>query len=722
MLKKLLTLSFLCSPLFAQDGNALYDQVKPLSPEEAIKTIQVPKGYKLQVVASEPMISEPVDCVWDANGDMYVIEMKTYMQDADATGQFEKTSRVMKLTDTDGDGTMDKSSVFIDGLMLPRMILPLDDRILVCETNTLDIYSYRDTNGDGTADEKKLWFKGGPRGGNLEHQPSGLIWNVDNWIYMTKAGERFRMIDGKVEKSNYGYLNGQWGLHHDDDGNFAVGFSGAEKSFEFFQYPIIYGASKFPDELEKDFNTVWPIDNIPDTQGGRRRLRDNDTLNHMTAACGHTVYRGELMPEFYGNYLVAEPVGRLIRMAKVDTSLGFKQMRNVAPNSEFIRSTDPNFRPVNLKTGPDGALYIVDMYRGIIQEGNWTKKGSYLRGIIDQYGLAKTIQRGRIYRLIPENYSVKNARPEMLSKSSNEIIKILAHKNGWMRSTARKVLILRNDKAIVPQLKSALQASQNTQEKIELLWTLDGLQALDTPFILQQLKSNDERYVTHVLRTADPLLKAGNPQILAVYKDLFKSSKSSTVLSQAFLSTKKYAQHHLNPELQKMMLSHKEDIELKHHFAQWDREKEAYRKHREKMDALKGKGPVFKKIMTQGEKHYKSLCFACHGANGEGTPMAGTQTTLAPPLKASARVLGKKDTLIKIALHGLAGPVDGKTYPGAMESLASHKDQYLAQVLTYIRNSWGNSAELITDREIRNVRKKHAKRKTPWTLEELNKK
>ena len=225
----------------------------------------------------------------------------------------------------------------------------------------------------------------------------------------------------------------------------------------------------------------------------------------MTAACGHTVYRGELMPEFYGNYLVTEPVGRLVRMAKVDTSQGFRQMQKVYPKSEFIRSKDANFRPVNLKTGPDGALYIVDMYRGIIQEGNWTKKGSYLRKIIDQYGMGKTIQRGRIYRLVPENHNAKNIRPEMLSKSSDQIIPYLGHKNGWMRSTARKLLILRNDKSIVPQLKSALQTSQNTQEKIELLWTLEGLQALDLAYIIPLMKSHDSRFASHALRAADPL-------------------------------------------------------------------------------------------------------------------------------------------------------------------------------------------------------------------------
>ena len=164
MYKFLILCLILTSSLY---GNDKYASVKALSPEESLKTIQIPDGYELQVVASEPMIQEPVDCVWDGNGNLYVIEMSTYMQDADATGQFDRTSRVMKLTDTNGDGKMDKSSVCVDGLLLPRMILPLDDRILICETDTLDIYAYRDTNNDGKADEKKIWYKGGPKQGNL---------------------------------------------------------------------------------------------------------------------------------------------------------------------------------------------------------------------------------------------------------------------------------------------------------------------------------------------------------------------------------------------------------------------------------------------------------------------------------------------------------------------------------------------------------------------------
>ena len=140
------------------------------------------------------------------------------------------------------------------------------------------------------------------------------------------------------------------------------------------------------------------------------------------------------------------------------------------------------------------------------------------------------------------------------------------------------------------------------------------------------------------------------------------------------------------------------------------------------MDALKGKDPLFEKAMIAGEKHYKTLCFACHGTDGKGTPMAGTDTTLAPPFKGSKRVLGDKSNLIKIALHGLMGPVDGKTYPGAMESLSAQDNEYISNVLTYIRNSWGNSAVLIDEREVNKVRSQYRKRQNPWTLQELQKK
>ncbi len=182
------------------------------TPQETVRSIKVPAGYHLEVVASEPVLDTPVTIAWDGNGRMYVAEMRSYMRDVDDTKWNEPISQVLRLEDTKGDGHYDKTTVFADKLLLPRMVLPLDERVLIRETDTKDIKCYRDTKGDGVADEKTLFYKGGGRGANLEHQPSGLIWNLDNWIYDTGDGTRFRFTRGKLETEPVYSRFAQWGL------------------------------------------------------------------------------------------------------------------------------------------------------------------------------------------------------------------------------------------------------------------------------------------------------------------------------------------------------------------------------------------------------------------------------------------------------------------------------------------------------------------------------
>src|ERR1044071_2370700 len=176
--------------------------VEYLNPEASMKTFNLPAGYHLELVASEPMIKEPVAIAWDGNARMYVAEMLTYMLDADATGEQTRVSRISLLEDTDNDGKMDKSSVFIDSLLLPRMILCVDHELLVNETNTITINAYKDTNGDGKADQKRTVFKKDDYqmlDANMEHQRSGLDWNIDNRIYITYDPVRFRYKNGMME-------------------------------------------------------------------------------------------------------------------------------------------------------------------------------------------------------------------------------------------------------------------------------------------------------------------------------------------------------------------------------------------------------------------------------------------------------------------------------------------------------------------------------------------
>lgn len=375
------------------------------TPEEAIAAMELPPGYRLEVVLAEPQIEEPALAVFDGNGVMYVAEMRIYKQDADATGEFEPTSRVSRHEDTNGDGAYDRHTVFVDNMLLPRIVLPLDDRVIIGETNTLDLYVYRDSDGDGVADEKELWFDGGPRGGNLEHQPSGLIWAQDNWLYTTYNDYRLRYANGQAVQEEIPQNGGQWGLTQDDNGKVWYLDAGGEQGPIHFQQHILDGAYSVDGEEADDFRVVWPIDDIPDTQGGRFQLRDDNSLNHFTATCGQDIFRGDRLPaDLRGDLLFAEPLGRLIRRARIEVQDGVTRLENVYPQKKFIRTKDPLFRPVNMSTAPDGTLYLVDMYRGIIQEGNWTKKGSYLREIIDETGLGYEIGKGRIYRLVHEHF------------------------------------------------------------------------------------------------------------------------------------------------------------------------------------------------------------------------------------------------------------------------------------------------------------------------------
>ncbi len=477
------------------------------SPVESMKRIHLAPGYRIELVAAEPMIEEPVMCVWDGNGRMYVAEMLTYMQDADGADQDLPKSRVSMLEDTDGDGRMDKVSRFLDNVVLPRMILPLDDRILINETYTEDYYSYRDTDGDGVADEKKLIYPGGKAGGNLEHQNSGITWGLDNWIYTARTGaKRHRFINNEWTSEQIYGENGQWGLAMNDVGRFFLSAAGGERPAYGFQQLPHYGTLQLPDEREPDFEAVFPIVKMVDVQGGLGRVGPRGGLNRFTGCAGQSIYRGDRLPEsFNGDYILPEPVGRLVRRAKVTSIEGKYVLSNAYKDSEFIASTDKNFRPLWSATGPDGCLYIVDMYRGIIQEGNWTREGSYLRGVIDREGFAKNIGRGRIYRVVHES-TVRDLSPKMLQQSSSGLVGQLSHPNGWRRDTAQKLLVLRGDRSVQPELERLARDGNAPFGRMHALWTLDGLGLTKPELIAAAMKDADYRVRLAAIRIAEPLL------------------------------------------------------------------------------------------------------------------------------------------------------------------------------------------------------------------------
>ena len=210
------------APLLAlaqNDGLPPAREIPPLSPADSVKTIHLPDGYRLDLVLGEPDIREPMAMNFDGNGRMYVIEMRTYMQDIAGTDELTPKSRVSRHESSKGDGVFDKHTAFADGLLIPRMVQPLQNEVLIGETNTNDIIAWSDKNGDGIAETKRPFYEGGPRGGNMEHQPSGLLWAMDNWLYTTYNAYRLRWTpDGKTLKEPTAPNGGQWGLAQDEWG------------------------------------------------------------------------------------------------------------------------------------------------------------------------------------------------------------------------------------------------------------------------------------------------------------------------------------------------------------------------------------------------------------------------------------------------------------------------------------------------------------------------
>src|SRR6185436_14675889 len=698
--------------------------IKALSPAASIATMEMPKGYRLEPVLTEPDIAEPVMIAFDGNGRMYVAEMRTYMQDADATGEQQPFSRVSRHEDTDGDGIYDKHTVFADKLLLPRIMLPLDDRIIIGETNTDDLYIYRDKNGDGVADEKTLWFKGGPRGGNMEHQPNGLVWAMDNGIYSTYYDYRLRFgSHGEAIKESIPVNGGQWGLTQDDWGKVWFVNAGNETGPVHFQQHIIYGQFAATNEHIGQYKVVWPIAHMPDTQGGPGELRPDNTLNHFTATCGQDIFRGDRLPaELRGNLLFAEPVGRLIRRTLITVDDGVTHLANPyeKQQGEFIRATDPLFRPVNMITAPDGTLYIVDMYRGIIQQGNWTQKGSYLREQIDALEMEKHTGRGRIYRLSYAGFE-RGPQPHMLDETPAQWVQHLLHPNGWWRDTAQKLLVLRRDRSVVPALeKLATSDAPDPRPRLHALWTLDGLGVLSDKLILQALKSTDPQVRMAGLRLADARITKTAPHapLAAAVRAALKDSDPRVVI-QAMLSMRRAAQSEAK------MADAKKAIQAT---AAASSSAGVYAINEQLWDEAKSEDPQLIRLLgVNGLKSYRSgatlfnsVCFACHGTDGHGAPKPGAAgSTIAPPLFDSRRVLGDERAAIAIVLHGLQGKVDGTDYGAPMVPMDSYSDAELANVLTYIRNSFGNRAPLVAPAAVAARRAADAARTSYWTLEEL---
>jgi mono/diheme cytochrome c family protein len=713
------------------DGQTLADidftkqpSVLPKTPDEELKTFILSPGYRLELVLADPHIKDPTAIMFDGNGRMFVLENPGYMADKEATGELDPVGRISLWIDTNNDGVYDKGTIFVDKLVFPRFVTPYGpNTILTKESNAQELWKYTDTNGDGVADKKELFGTGYGRIDNVEHLESSMTWAMDNWLYTTFNTFRSRWTpDGVAKETSGSTMGAEWGLTQDDDGKLWY-LEGSNGIPAYWQFPIVYGNINIPDGLDPDVRIAWgaPV-LVADMQGGPNVVRMPDgSTKQTTAGAGGVIVRTDRLPkDLAGKYCYGEPVARVIRCMYPENKEGLTYVHTTTPRSEFIKSTDPYFRPVDQKIAPDGTMYIVDMYHGIIQERQWSGPGTYLRARIEQYDLDKVINYGRIWRLVYDG--VKRGAdaldrdrtvPRLNDETAAQLVRHLSHPNGWWRDTAQQLLVLKRDKSVVPALEKIARSSTNLLARFHAMWTLEGLGALDAPLARQLMEDREPRMRIQAIRASETLYKAGDRSFAADYHALTKDP-SVDVAIQAMLTLNRWKVPGAADTLKATM----------------DRRKERGVQVvgttflNAAASAGRGRGgvplaPEQQTLLTRGGDIYNSLCITCHGPDGTGVPSADAKATVAPSLAGSPRVNGHRDYVIKTVLHGLTGAIEGRTYQQVMIPMGTNDDEWVASVASYVRQNFGNNSGFVKAADVARARAGSSARKTPWDSEEL---
>jgi putative membrane-bound dehydrogenase-like protein len=482
---------------------------QPLAPREALKTFTVAPGFRIDLVAAEPEVMDPVAMAFDEDGRVYVAEMADYPLGP-------PSGRIKLLDSTKGDGVLDKATVFVDKIPYPTGVMPWRGGILV--TAAPDIWFFKDTDGDGKADVKELVFTGFVEG-NQQHRVNGLTFGLDNWIYGTNgdsggtisrgdtgaprlsiSGRDFRFrpdysgVEGVEGRGQYSNTFDEWGNRFIND------------NANHLRHPVLplKYLARNPNlavaAVEEGISDHGTSSVVYPTSKMQERPNDLAAAGHFTSACSPTVYKGAgFGPDYQGNIFVCEPVHNLVhRDIVVPKGASFTAKRGYE-NAEFLSSSDPWSRPVNLCGGPDGALYVVDMYRAVIEHPQWIPLEMQRR--VD---LRAGWDKGRIYRVTPEGWRA-GPRPALSKATAKDLVAQFDNPNAWWRATAQRLLIERQDKAAVELLKQALTFKSPTA-RLHALWTLEGLGSLDDEILLGALKDVDAGVREHALRLSESRL------------------------------------------------------------------------------------------------------------------------------------------------------------------------------------------------------------------------
>ncbi len=764
MIFRLSVLSFLFTfAALAQQGDNKGARMDPVVPEklippspvltvdQALKSFQLAPGFVIEAVAAEPLVEEPVCLDFDSTGRMWVCEMKGFMPDIDGKGESNPEGRIVILEDTNNDGKADKRTVFLDKLLLPRALSVFEDGVLFMDEHRL---CWIKRNGDQPVGEPKLIDSKIVEGGNVEHKPNGLLANLDNRYYLANSDKRLRR-NGDTWELEPTASRGQWGIARDDYGRLYHNNNSTLLFGDLLAPNLLMGnpgvKMKAKDFVQLGSNRVWPGRVTPAVNRAyisKAHGFDSNTLDPKTfklisptAAAGMTIYRGTNFPkEWYGTAFATEPVCNLIKAIRITETDGMMKGSHPLGESEFLASTDERFRPVNAYNAPDGSLYIVDMYHGIIQHKLYMT--SYLRKQSLDRGLdAPASGLGRIYRIRAVSGKIETAK-NLTPIQGLDLVKLLMHPNAWQRETAQRLLVARKDPATIAFL-AKLTAAGPAVARTHAIWTLEGMGALKGEHLVSAIQSNDAKLqssalwastrlapdelakletvliaaspaaaevIPYLARALGPL---GTPKAFAKLASIVTAPGKDNFVREAAVSG---LDHH-EIAFRDSQLKDSKDSQLLVWLDQGSKDTNAG------TPADSGlKGPDLASYQRgKAMFHGEAACFGCHGADGAGAPNLG------PPLDDSQWVAGKPETLVKILLHGLTGPVAvaGETYnPAAdMPGLGANpamSDQTLADIATYIRNEWSNKADPVPASLVKRQRDLTKDRSArPWTAKEL---
>ena len=477
----------------------------PLSPEEALKSFRLPPGFRIELVASEPMIEAPVAISFDEQGRMFVVEMRGYMRDMEGTTEKEPLGRIALLTDTNGDGRMDKASAFLDNLVMPRGVMAVKGGAFVAEPPNL--FFCRDTKGNGIADEKTLVATDfGTFGGQPEHMANTPTWAMDNRVYAAGYSTSFKLTNGAWQKGP-GLGRGQWGLSQDDAGRLFYNYNSdllrtdLLPAAAYARNPLLRDALGINNKVIKE-QSVYPSHPTPGVNRGydTKTLRADGTLANATSTCGASIYRGDAFPaEFRGNAFIPEPSSNLVKRVIITEKDGLLTGTNAYEEKEFLTSTDERFRPVMTATGPDGALYVVDLYRGMLQHPGFLTH--YLIANIKARKLETPINQGRIWRIVRDDQAAPKTTKIPVDAAAR--VKLLTHPNGWVRDSAQRLLVESADVAAAAPLRTLLADAQApATARLQALWSLDGLASARAEDVRLALKDPDAQVRAAAIRIA----------------------------------------------------------------------------------------------------------------------------------------------------------------------------------------------------------------------------